>query len=99
MAAFFKVVRRQGLEEEVADSPGTIRSTALGKELKLDLLMAFVGAWELSEIPYVLEEHGYIDGSQATELCACPLVEIERKLRWHVFRAYLQFCNHSHLPN
>lgn len=99
MPAFRKMVRSLGLDEDVPDSPGTTRSTALGKELKLDLLMAFVGAWEIWEIPYILEEYGYIEESQAAELCTGPLVEAERKLRWYVLQAYLQFCNHSHLPH
>ena len=86
-----------GLDEDVPDSLGTTRSTALGKELKLDLLMAFVGAWEIYEIPYILEEYGYIDESQAGELCIGPLVEMERKLRCYVFQAYLQYLNHSEL--
>ena len=81
------------------DSPRTTRSTTLGKELKLDLLMAFVGAWDIWEIPYILEEYGYIEESQAEELCAGPLVEAERKLRSYLPQAYLQFCNHSHLPH
>jgi hypothetical protein len=45
LPAFFKTVRELGLDEDVPDSPRTTRYTALGKELKLDLLMAFVGAW------------------------------------------------------
>jgi len=86
-----------GLDEDVPDSPGTTRSTALGKELKLDLLMAFVGAWDLWEIPYILEKYEYIDEPQAEELCIGPLVEMERKLRCYLFQAYLQFLNHSEL--
>jgi hypothetical protein len=85
------------LDEDVPNSPGTTRSTALGKELKLDLLMAFVGALALWEIPSILEGYGYIDESQADELYTGPLVELERKLRCYIFQAYLQFLNHSEL--
>ena len=99
LPAFWRTVREFGLEEDVPDSPRTTRSTALGKELKLDLLMAFVGAWDIWEVPYILEEHGYIEESEAEELCTGPLIEAERKLRWHVLRAYLNFCNRSHLSN
>jgi hypothetical protein len=96
LPAFFKTVRGLGLDEDVPDSSGTTRSAALGKELKLDLLMAFVGAWDLWDIPYILEEYGYFDESQAEELCF-PLVEMDRKLRCYVFQAYLRFCNYSQL--
>jgi hypothetical protein len=92
-----KTFRNLGLDEDVPDDPGARRSTALGKELKLDLLMAFVGAWDLWDIPYILEEYGYIDESQAEELCFGPLVEMERKLRSYVFQAYLKFLHHSKL--
>jgi hypothetical protein len=62
LLAFSKTVRDLGLDEDVPDSPaGTTRATPLGKELKLDLVMAFVGAWDMWEIPYVLHEYGYID--------------------------------------
>ena len=98
-ATLYKTFRNLGLDEDVPDSPGTKRSTALGKELKLDLLMAFVGAVDLWDIPFILEEYGYIEESEADELCFGPLVEMERKLRSYVFQAYLQFCNHSQLPH
>jgi hypothetical protein len=41
LPAFFKTVRELGLDEDVPNSPRATQSTALGKELKLDLLMAF----------------------------------------------------------
>jgi hypothetical protein len=99
LQASFKTVRDLGLDEDVADSPGRTRSTPLGKELKLDLVMAFVGAWDMWEIPYVLEEHGHIEETEAEELCTGPLVEAERRLRWLVLRAYFDFCNRSKRAN
>ena len=99
LPTFFKTVRELGLDEDVPDSRGSTRSTALGKELNLDLLMAFVGAWDIWEIPYILEEYGYLEESEAEEFCTGPLTEAERKLRWYVLRAYLNFCNRSHLSN
>ena len=57
LQAFWKTVRDLGLDEAVAGQPGTTRFTVLGKELKLDLIMAFVGAWDMWEIPSILEEH------------------------------------------
>jgi hypothetical protein len=99
LPALFRTVRDLGLYEDVAGHPGTTQSTALGKELKLDLVMAFVGARDIWEIPYILEENGYLEESEAEELCTGPLMEAERKLRWYVLRAYLNFCNRSHLSN
>ncbi|MBR0941568.1 hypothetical protein [Bradyrhizobium liaoningense] len=97
LPALYQTFRNLGLDEDVPDSPGTTRSTALGKELKLDLLMAFVGALDLWDIPHTLEAYGYIDESQAEELCFGPVVKMERKLRCYVFQAYLKFLNHSEL--
>ena len=88
-------MRELGLDEDVPNSPRTTRSTALGKELKLDLLMAFAGAWDLWEIPFILEENGYVEESEADELYNGPPLEAERKIRWYVLRAYLKFCNRS----
>jgi hypothetical protein len=90
LPALYKTFRNLGLDEDVPDSPGTKRSTALGKELKLGLLIAFVGACPLWDIPHILEEYGYIDEAQAEELWSGSLVEMERKLRCYVFQAYLQ---------
>ena len=42
-----QAVRELGLDEDVPNSPRTTRSTALGEELKLNLFMAFVGAWDM----------------------------------------------------
>jgi len=60
--------------------------------------MAFVGAWDIWEIPYILEENGYLEESEAEELWAGPMMESER-VRRYVPRAYLNFCNRSHLSN
>jgi hypothetical protein len=99
LTTFWKTLRRLGLEEEVPNSPGTTRWTDLGKELNLDLLMVFVGAWQMWEIPYILEDYGYLEETEAEELCTGPLMETERKLRWYVLRAYLEFCNRSYFVN
>jgi hypothetical protein len=55
--------------------------------------MAFVGAWDIWEIPYILEANGFLEEREAEEL------EAERKLRWYVLRAYLNFCNRSQFLN
>jgi hypothetical protein len=99
LEVFNKMVRELGLDEAMDGQPGASRSTALGKELKLDLVMAFVGAWDMWEIPGVLEEHGYIDEADTEDLCSGQPVEIERRLRWLVLRTYFEFCNRSERPN
>jgi hypothetical protein len=99
LPAFFKTVRELGLDEGVPNSPRTTQSTALGKELKLDLLMAFAGAWDLWEMPYILETHGYLEESEAEELYNGLPLGAERKLRCYVLRSYLKFCNRSSLLN
>jgi hypothetical protein len=93
LEAFSRTIRDLGLNEEVAGQPGTTRCTALGRELKLDLMMVFVGAWDMWEIPGVLEEFGYIDEADTDDLCSAQPVEIERRLRWLVLRTYFEFCN------
>ena len=85
------------LTRQPGPTAGAVKKSA--RALKLDLLMAFVGAWDIWEVPYILEENGYLEGSEAEELCTGPLMEAERKLRWYVLRAYLDFCNRSHLSN
>jgi hypothetical protein len=57
--------------------------------------MAFVGAWDMWEIPDVLEEHGYIEETEAEEFWTLPLVEAERRLRVLALRAYFEFCDRS----
>lgn len=78
------------------DSPaGTTRSTLLGKELQLDMFMAFVGAWDTWDIPQILETNGYMEESEADEIWSDPLTQAERKLYRYVLRAYFKFCNRS----
>jgi hypothetical protein len=94
LAAFHKTVRDLGLDEDVPDSPGSTRSTPpLGTELQLDMLMVFVGAREIYEIPYFLETYGYIEESEADEIWSGPPTKLERTIHRHVLRAYFRFCN------
>src|ERR1700687_4019428 len=99
LEVFNKMVRELGLDEAMDGQPGASRSTALGKELKLDLMMAFVGSWDMYEIPGVLEQHGYIDETDTGDLCSASSVEIERRLRWLVRRSYNEFCNRTKRAN
>jgi hypothetical protein len=99
LAAFWKTLKDLGLDEDVPGSPGTKQSTALGKELKLDLVMAFVGAFDLWEIPYVLESNGYLEESEAEKLYSIPPEDAELEIRRYVRRAYFKFCNRSKFLN
>jgi hypothetical protein len=99
IATFWKTLKELGLEEDVPGTDGHIQSTALGRELSVDLMIAFVGAHELWEIPFILESNGYIEESEAEELWSGPLVQAERMLHQYVLRAYRQFCNHSKFLN
>jgi hypothetical protein len=95
LSAIFRTIRDLGLDEEVHDGRGTTRSTPLGKEVSVDLMTLFAGCWELSEIPSMLVDRGYLNWKEAEELCALPSSDFERRLRLVVVRAYLDFCNHS----
>lgn len=99
LAPFWKTIRDFGLEEDVPGRPGNTRSTALGKELNLDLVMAFVGAFDLWEIPYVLESSGYLEESEADELYSAAPGDAQLEIRRYVLRAYFNFCNRSKLLN
>jgi hypothetical protein len=56
------------LEENVPGRNDTSRSTPLGKELNVDLLMVFMGLWCEWEIPHWLEEYALIDESQSAAM-------------------------------
>ena len=99
LPALYKTFRELGLNEDCPDDPDCERSTALGIELQFELLLAFVGAYELWEIPGILEENGFIEESEAEEIYFhLPPLQAERKLHRYVVRAYLEYCNRS-LPS
>jgi hypothetical protein len=99
LPAVLRTVRELGLNEAVAGQPGMTESTALGKELKLDLMMAFIGACEMWAIPDVLWAHGYIEDREWEELWSGPIIEAERKLSRLVLRSYYDFCNRTKRAN
>jgi hypothetical protein len=47
---------------------GSFRTTALGKELNIDLMSAFMGHHEPSEIPDMLCEHGLMSNEEADSI-------------------------------
>lgn len=56
-----------GLEEPVPGMPNATRETALGRELNVDLMQVFMGLWEPSEIPYILNKNGLISEDEEFE--------------------------------
>jgi hypothetical protein len=96
---FWTWVRECALEEDVPDFPGTSQASALGREINLYLMMAFVGAFEIWEIPSILESKGYISEAEADELWELPPDDGEALIQRYVVRAYLQFCNRTKLLN
>ncbi len=61
LADFYKAVEIMGLVETVPGEPSTHRNTPLGEAINLHLLMAFLGIFEASEVPWVLQDNGLID--------------------------------------
>jgi hypothetical protein len=97
---FWKWVRECGLEEDAPDSgPGATQASALGREINLYLMMTFIGAFEIWEIPSILESKGYITEAEADELWELPPDDAEALIQRYVVRAYLQFCNRTKLAN
>lgn len=87
------------LEEPVSGENHTTKSTALGNELRLELVMVFIGLWDECEIPWILESHGLIGEIECDrivellETCNDP----ERLLRPIVRKAYRNYYNPSGL--
>ena len=95
LAPFWKTLKELGLEEDAPGWPGSTQSTALGKELNVELMMAFIGAYDLWEIPRILESNGYLEELEADELYSALPEHADLELRRYVRRAYFRFCNRS----
>ena len=59
--ALRKKLYKLGLQERVPGDIFTTRSTSLGNELQLDLVMVFIGLWDEWEVAGILEKYGLID--------------------------------------
>ena len=62
--ALSNLLLEMGLEERLPHDPSTTQSTTLGRQLNVDLQMAFMGLWEPFDMLSVLEEHGLIDADE-----------------------------------
>jgi hypothetical protein len=57
-----------GLVEHI--SLDTWRNTSLGKELDVDLFQAFMGLFDVWQVPYILEDHCILDEWESDGICA-----------------------------
>src|SRR4051812_8904419 len=63
-----RTFKKMKLEETVPEDTQTSRWTTLGKELNLDLIYVFAGAWDEYELIGNLEEYELLTETQADEL-------------------------------
>src|SRR5262245_21343390 len=59
-SALTKKLNTLGLSEPVPGQPNTSRSTALGREVNIDLMQVFMGTWYEYEVPMILKDYGLI---------------------------------------
>ncbi len=64
LADFYKAAEIMGLVETVPGEPSTHRNTPFGEAINLNLLMAFLGIFEASEVSWVLQDNGLIDEAE-----------------------------------
>ncbi len=95
-----KMLKEMGLEEDVPETPGNIRPTALGLELSVDLMTVFAGVWDVFDVPFILENAGYLEQDEEKTIWETSSEEkATRRIHRYVLRAYLKFCNHSRFLN
>jgi hypothetical protein len=94
-AAIHTRLAYMGLRERVDGDPDTWRATILGKELQLDLFLAFVGCWDHLEVPLILADHGLIDRDECERVFDLleGAADRESALRDLVRRAYFDWYN------
>jgi hypothetical protein len=82
---------KMGLIERI--SSDTWRFTLSGKELNVDLFEAFMGIWDVWEVPWILEDYRFIDEIEVDRLHAriYRSANPEPILLGHVRRAYLDY--------
>jgi hypothetical protein len=94
--ALQRTLEHMKLEEKVplAEEDCYYRETALGKELNISLLSAFMGSWEEHDLIVQLELNDLIDEFEAERLHAQldRGADPELVLRRRVQRAYIAYC-------
>jgi hypothetical protein len=68
ISAVHQKLIKMGLLEHI--SSDTWRNTPLGKELNIDLFEAFMGLFDVWEVPYILEDHHLIDEWESDSIWA-----------------------------
>lgn len=83
-----------GLLEIIGDEPTPTRwqTTALGKELNVDLFQVFFGIIYEDDVPTILEHYRLIDESEFDAICDCN-DNAECALMGYVKRAYFKYRN------
>ena len=95
-------ITAMGLSEKAPGEVETSRTTALGKECQLDLMLVFLGRWCHWEIPLILEEYGLIDEAKFELICerlAANEDDPEAVLLPFIRAAYMEFFNPSRRLN
>jgi hypothetical protein len=82
-----------GLQERVPGTIDTLRLTTLGKELKMDLVMVFIGLMYEGDMVIILEDHGLIDEFDASRIY--DLLETCSDAE-HLLRPIVQKAFHEH---
>ncbi len=94
LADFYKAAEIMGLVETVPGEPSTHRNTPSGEAINLDLLMAFLGIFEASEVPWVLQDNGLIDEAECEWMWSLLGDGVDHApLRPAVRRAYTRAMN------
>jgi hypothetical protein len=100
IATYWEMLKELGLYEDAPEFPGSIRATALGLELNVDLMTTFAGAWDIGETAYFLERNGFLEREEESAIWeVLSREEAERLVHQYVLRAYLNFSNHSRFLN
>ncbi len=91
---FDKALLTAGLVETVPGEGGGWRKTPLGDAINLDLLMAFLGIFDASEVPGVLQDNGLIDEAECEWMWSLLGDGVDHApLRPAVRRAYTRAMN------
>ncbi len=80
-----------GLLEHI--SSNTWKTTPLGNELDIEVLLVFMGVFGVSDVPFVLEHYGLIDEQELGGLLECMSTDAnpEFVLFGYVRRAYFDY--------
>jgi hypothetical protein len=91
-SALHRKLIQMGLVESVCIETNTWRSSALGKELDVDLFEVFIGFLDEWEVPMILEHYRLIDESEVDAIYArMDKADAESVLSGYVKRAYFDY--------